>query len=567
MSRRTSVRSGNVVDQEVANLMSLQNKAQYTNALLSLRQRYKDEDLVKKIEDVFALRHSAIVKSAKKFATAVKAKYANQNVPFHQLLMKARSHAKKHRLSEEEFSEFQRIYEQELAGGNSAEVLIPVTNLMKVLGNVSQGADSYFNVDSNDMRNLQEILKLHDASKQLHAQVLLQALQYVNDRNAPTIPVHVLQPAYVPQLQSPTDYVHPVITALFANQFTTVDEHFLYSNMAGIVKARYNRQPLRTRADYELFYNLVTDPNDVVCDTHSPVGDLLNRCNLQTQLWNSVLHLRNGQCFNPSIREFMSSIDVCRLNKFDNPDFVYGRHDGTVIKRLFSAFSFRPTTVSTLPIGQLFSYNPYFQNLRPLVTSIPMINVRILQTLNQQGNPVTVDLKRSLSQTQKFIEGNMFIDRATNVMFSREIIVFFVDRRSFSYALSATPVNVLRLPSSVSGFEIVNNASVTVPDVITLSDGTSFGIKSAVLVDTKAGLDANNPTALHVVSSSTMLVEGSSMTTNYYHYNPAGVTKTKIVVDDTLTNPKAKEMLSKQGVIYIYRNVNYKPNETAYMRM
>jgi hypothetical protein len=564
MSRRTSVRSGNVVDQEVANLMSLQNKAQYTNALLSLRQRYKDEDLVKKIEDVFALRHSAIVKSAKKFADAVKAKYANQNVPFHQLLMKARAHAKKHRLSEEEFSEFQRIYEQELAGGNSAEVLIPVTNLMKVLGNVNQGSDSYFNVDSNDMRNLQEILKLHDASKQLHAQVLLQALQYI-DKAAPAIPRHVLGASYVPQLQSPTDYVHPVVAALFVPQFKTVDEHFLYSNMAGIVKARYNRQPLRTRADYELFYNLVTDPNDVVCDTHSPVGDLLNRCNLQTQLWNSVLHLRNGQCFNPSLREFMSAVDVCRLNKFDNPDFVYGRHDGTVIKRLFSAFSFRPTVVSTLPIGQLFSYNPYFQNLRPLVTSIPMINVRLLQTVNAAGQPSTPSLKHSLSQTQKFIEGNMFIDRATNVMFSREIIVFFVDRRSFSYTLNTTPVNVLRLPSSVSGFEIVNNKTIGVPGEIELNDKTKFGLASAVLVDTKSGLDPNNKNALHVISSSTLICQrGPTSPMAYHHYKPAAVTKGGKLFEDNITD--STKLLSEQGVIYIYKNAAYEPT-TPYFSM
>ncbi|NDC42610.1 MAG: hypothetical protein EBZ77_13865, partial [Chitinophagia bacterium] len=92
--------------------------------------------------------------------------------PFHQLIMKARLHAKKHGLSESEFAEFQRIYEQELSGSGSAEVFTGTTNLMKVLGNVNAGVDSYFNVDSADARNLQEILKLHEASKQLHSQVI-----------------------------------------------------------------------------------------------------------------------------------------------------------------------------------------------------------------------------------------------------------------------------------------------------------------------------------------------------------------------------------------------------------
>ena len=554
MSRRTSVRSGNVVDQEVANLMSLQNKAQYTSALLSLRQRYKDEDLVKKIEDVFAARHSAIVKSAKKFADAVKAKYANQNVPFHQLLMKARAHAKKHRLSEEEFSEFQRIYEQELAGSNSAEVLIPVTNLMKVLGNVSQGTDNYFNVDSNDMRNLQEILKLHDTTKQLHAQVLLQALQYVDCD--PT----VLAANFNVQYHNPSDYVHPVIAALFVPKFRTIDEHFLYSNMAGIVKARYNKQALRTKTDYELFYNLVTDPNDVVCDTHSPVADLLNRCNLQTQIWNSVLHLRNGQCFNPSLREFTGAVDVCRLNKFDNPDFVYGRHDGTVLKRLFAAFSFRPTVVTTMPIGQIFSYNPYFQNLRPLVTSIPMINVRLLRTTS--GN---IDLQQIVTngQSQQFIEGNVLVQRATNVMYSREIVAFFVDRRSQTYTLNSTPFNVVRMPSSVAGFEAVSDSAITVPDNIQLADGTQFDIRSAVCVSVKSGLDLNNPTANYVVASRAFInTTKGNVGQNWSEYQPnATVRGGDLFYDHANDITHIKDQLNKYGVVFIYQHIGY--SETA----
>ncbi len=551
MSRRTSVKSGNVVDQEVATLMSLKNKAQYTNALLNLRSRYRDEDLVKKIEDVFAARHSAIVKSAKKFADAVKAKYANQNVPFHQLLMKARAHAKKHRLSEEEFNEFQRIYEQELAGSNSAEVLVPVTNLMKVLGNVTPGTDGYFNVDSNDMRNLQEILKLHDASKQLHAQVLLQALQYTD------VEEQVLGATYVPQLQSPTDHVHPVLAALFVPKFQSVDEHFLYSNMAGIVKARYNRQPLRTKTDYELFYNLVTDPNDVVCDTHSPVGDLLNRCNLQTQLWNAVLHLRNGQCFNPSLREFMSSIDVCRLNKFDNPDFVYGRHDGTVIKRLFSAFSFRPTVVSTLPIGQIFSYNPYFQNIRPLVTSIPMVNVRLLKAYSADGTAKTPVLQETLTQTQSFIEGNLYVTRATNVMFSREIIVFFIDRRSYNYTLNNSPFNVLRLPASVSGFESVTLSPLDMEASINVGD-KEYVLKSAVVVDTKQ-LDTNNKEANHVISSETLIHTASN---EWIKYQPANVAKGEDVFARSFNEQDALNLVQKNGVVLIFQNPDYDDSVT-----
>jgi hypothetical protein len=583
MSRKTaSVRSGSTVDMEVANLFKLQNKNQFTNALLALRQRYRDEDLVGKIQDVFMQRHSSIVKSAKKFAMAVREKYAQQNIPFHQLLMKARAHGKKHHLSEAEFSEFQRIYEQELAGTNSSEVIIPMTSIMKVLGNINTGAEAYFKADEADFRNLQEILKLNEASRPLHAQVLLQAIQYYG-----TTDDFLQGVQFEKTLQNPGDHVHPVVAALFLPKIKIVDEHFLYSNMSGIIKSRYNHAPLTTRPDYELFYNLVTDPNDVVCDTRSPVADLLHRCNLQNQLWNSVLHLRNGQYFNPSLREFMTSVDVCRLNKFDNPDLVYGRHDGTIIKRLFSAFSFRPTVVATLPVSSLFAYNPYSQNMRPTVTSIPMINVRLSNFGTAATNaalkagmtgiaPISNSLSVALSQTNQFLEGNTIVNRHTSVMFSREILVFYVDRRSYVYTAGTTLTNLARLPTSIAGFERINDISLTFEPTISINyakdeNGNptdSFNFCSAVVADVNTSVD---PTVggNYVVGSSAIVTNpfGSSTDPNhwdYYHYTPntcisRNSTMPIIPIDfDDNPEPGVQTLVTKRAVILVYTNPSYK---------
>ncbi len=541
--------------------MNLKNKNEFSSALLSLRQRYNnDEDLVNKIQEVFTQRHASIVKAAKKFAAAVRVKYSQQNVPFHYLLTKARAHAKKHHLSEAEFSEFQRIYEQELSGVGSSEVISGVTSLMKVLGNVNSGADSYFHVDENDYKNLQEILKVHDASKLLHSQVLLQALQYS------AFDAEATNGQFNKQFMDKVDFVHPVIAALFLPKLKYVEQQFLFSNIAGIVKSRYNRTPITTLPDYELFYNLVTDPNDVVCDTRTPVGDLLARCNLQHHLWKSVLHLRNGQYFHPSLREFLTSVDVCRLNKHDNPELIYGRHDGTIIKRLFSAFSFRPTTVSTVPIQQLFMYNPYAQVLRPTVTSIPMINVRI--TTSGPSN-----LKDALTQSQKYIEGNIITDRMTNVMYSREIIVFYIDRRLFRYNMVQTPVNVLRLPTSVAGFERINTAPIdllnktvaagttTTPSTSTdimLEGSTTFVLTSAVVADTRPStlINDQDPTGTQfVVGSYAVFPENNKM---YKPTEPHNITNliyrdyVKGANDSISAN--LMDDIAKKGLILIYQN-------------
>ena len=559
MSRRSLVRSGSTVDAEVANLFKLQNKSQLSNSLLHLRQRYRDEDLVAKIQEVFMEKHSQIVKSAKKFAMAVRNKYASQNVPFHQLLMKARAHAKKHHLSEAEFAEFQRIYEQELAGSGSGEVVIPMTSIMKVLGNINGGSDSYFNVNEADYRNLQEILKLNEMSRPLHAQVLLQSIQFEGITDVKEF--SMFQASKLEKnIHNPGDHVHPIIVALFLRKIKTIDHHFLYSNMSGIIKSRYNHQPLTTRPDYELFYNLVTDPNDVVCDTRTPVADLLHRCNLQNQLWNSVLHLRNGQIYNPSLREFTASVDVCRLNKYDNPDFVYGRHDGTILKRLFSAFSFRPTVVATIPVTSLFAYNPYSQNIRPTITSIPMINVRLsgLTKIIPQAAPASAaaadgfELESAFTQSNDFLEGNAVVKRHTSVMYSREVLIFYVDRRTFVYSSGNTLVNMARLPTSLTGFERINKDRINAKSTIVLQ-GTTYTLASVVVADVNDTLEKDTN---FVIGSSTIICDKYGSAAGIY--DPVSAIKSN---DNKpfIQFPAGKEdpRIKEQGIIYIYHNEKY----------
>jgi hypothetical protein len=540
MSRRSNKSGESSVDMEVSNLFNLKNKNELTNALLSLRRKYpRDEDLVNKIQEVFVDKHSSIVKSAKKFAEAIRKRYSNTNIPYHSLLSKARAHAKKHHLTEAEFAEFQRIYEQEISGTSQRnEVVVPVTNLMKVLGNVTSIQDNYFNVNEADYRNLEEILKLYETSKPLHAQAMLQSMQYSDlDNNAL---VGVIDQAR----QNPGEHIHPVIAAMFLPAIKTVEHHFLYSNIAGVVKSRYNSEPLVTRPDYELFYNLVTDPNDVVCDSRTPVADLLHRCNLQSQLWNSVLHLRNGQYFNASFREFVTSVDVCRLNKYDNPDMIYGRNDGTILKRLLAAFSFRPTVVTTLPTAYVFANNPYAQNVRPTVTAIPMINVRLASWSNLApstslfGGKTTksasdIKLSETVTQVLPFIEDGRIVQRVSDVIYSREVLVFFVDRRSHVLTNVAQPFNLTRLPSAISGFERINGEKLDFESSIKVKEET-FCLRSVVCADTTT---VNNQEV--VTSSSTILFApydrasgvfgcdktGAFGADNIYHYDPMNALK------------------------------------------
>jgi hypothetical protein len=271
----------------------------------------------------------------------------------------------------------------------------------------------------------------------------------------------------------------------------------------------------------------------------------------------------------------MTAVDSCRLNKHDNPDLVYGRHDGTVLKRLMSAFSFRPTVVATVPIANIFAANPYAQNVRPTVTNIPMINVRLMHfqtasplTLTQAGvqggQPSTgpVDLSQALTQTQTFIEGDILVNRATDVIYSRQVLFFYVDRRAHIMNLGMNLFNLANLPKSVAGFERINQREVFAPQNLNVRSD-NFVLRSVVLADVQKANDDTNlvvgSSALVVTPSLASLGMGANPLPNMSRsaklYNPMGAIKNSngdVISDSDLSQAGSR------GVVFMYQADNAK---------
>lgn len=536
-------RNEDSIDDEVQKLFRKNNGKVSSVEFMKLRQRYDDVELVDKIQSAYIEKHQSITKKAKKFAQLIREKYSNQQYPFHVLLEKARLYKAKYDLSDDEFAEFQRIYEQELVGLNSPDVMAPATNMMKFLGSINvdfQGFNQKLN--DADYKYLQELLKLYSSSRPLHAQVLLQSMQYRD------CDFEALSGTYSREHgQKPGDSIHPVIAAMFLPKIDVLENHFLYSNIAGIVKARYNGEALTNKPDYELFYALTNDPNDVVCDSRSSIMDLLTRAQLQNQLWNNVLNLRNGQYYSAAFREFVGTVDMCKLNKQDNPDLIYGRYDGTILKRLLSAFSFRPTVVSTTPVYQIVNVNPYQQNVRPVVTGVPMINLRIPASIND-NSPVA--LNDALEQQQYFLENGVLVPRHTSLIYSRGVLFFFVDRRSNILRYNdMQPFNVQRLPIAVSGFERLNDREVEYDEEIKIR-GDVYQLRSVVVAE----VNNNSAERNMVIGSSAifMLHTDPSKGINYreyFMYDPIGVADAVPGPNGILANrPPVTQLYGTPGV-------------------
>ena len=545
-------RSGSV-ESEVQKLLRKSGKVTSVE-FARLRSLYKDEDLVNKIQAAYIEKQGNITKKARKFAQLIREKYADTQTPFHLLLEKAYKYKVKYGLNDDEFAEFQRIYEQELVGIKSNEVVQPATNIQKLLGGITLDRGFSGKVNESDAKYLQEIVKLYAESRGLHAQVLLQSMQYKD------LDFEALNGVYDRNLHRVGEHIHPVVAALFLPKFDVIESFFLFSNIAGIVKKRYNDEMLTNMPDYELFHALSTDPNDVVCDNKSTLADLLTRAKLQVQLWNNVVHLRNGQYYNASFKDFVGSVDSCRLNRQDTPDLVYGRFDGIIIKRLLAAFSFRPTVVSTTPLLlNPVALNPYAMNVRPQVTSIPMINMR----LPPKGTTSTgaVKLEDALNQYQFYIENGQIVPKNTNLIWSRGVLIFYVDRRASSIVVNdkLLPFTMSSLPSAAAGFEKINESEVEVPETMNVNN-ERYELKSVVYSEVNVNVDGTLSNT--VVGSSALIRSFESATPVYLCYDPYGPIQgqnadtrrpiQRILPINASLEISFKDLSQKRGTVFVY---------------
>ena len=484
------------VDDEVQKLFKRSNGKITQQDFINLKNKHNDEDIVNQIQQAFVEKYTSITKRAKKFAQLIKDKYGNSEYPFHIILEKAEKYKNKHSLSELEFNEFQRIYENELVGLKSTEIFIPSTNLQQVLGSVTVDYQGFTNkLTDTDYKILQEILKLNASTKHLHSTVFIQSLQYED------LATEALTGKYNSQFNYGSDHVHPVVAALFLPKIDVLETHFIRSNISNIVKTRYNKENFTNIPDALLYDAFTKDPNDVVCDAKSTLVDLYNRAQLQSNLWSEIIGLRSGKYYNSSSRNFISAVDSCKMNRHDSPELIYGRHDGTIFKRILSAFSFRPTMLHTITAAPQFTTNPYQQHIRPVSFHVPMINLKI-PIDNNNNNPIL--LSDAFEQVQHLFVNGYVVPKQTSLVLSNGVLFFYVDRRAnIVYNSQSMPSFTFnKIPSAISGFDRLNRRPVNFEEEIRIRSN-KYKLRSVVVSEVNI-LSGQNDV---VIGSSAMFTE------------------------------------------------------------
>jgi Poxvirus P4B major core protein. len=546
-------------------------------ALRLLREKYGEQRTVEKVFDAYKDRLNYINKKANKFKTLILSKHSNLSLP--DLLKKAQKYKKKYNFTDEQFNAFLNLIS---ADKNYSQYVYnqPTTPLAKALGYHYDQNVGKMSVSEKDLEVLNDIFRMQAVNSVLHDQIKIQTLMYTDF--APS----AITGTYDEKKHNSFSYIHPVVAALFLPKIKYIDDHMLLASIANIVQSRYNGTPIKTQPEYELYYDLIVDPNEMSCTSYkeSPIVDLKKRVRLQIELWKLVRELREGRYYCDDFRNFIIALDDCKTGFFDSPDMSYVRDEGTVLRKLFGVFGLRPTvaSIATLNYGAYGgNYNISSMSLNK-ITTMPIVNLRLPITFAQKANPIF--LEEALEQPDWVVENKIIVPKLKNIIFSRDILVFYANRRfqSINYGRIAPPYNFTALPLTLNSLEKINQVIVNYSPVVRVGD-EKFHLKTVVFVEkalTNKDLIVGSSTGLVIKRSQTYGVINKPV---YLLYDPQN---SAIKFEDqngnyirnkpitwipgstpfnagSITIESFQSRASKRGTIYVY--VKDKPQTFGFM--
>lgn len=470
------------------------------------------------------------IRSARKLATD------NPSKARHEILREFREKKKELNLTDEQFevanTAFQKaLMDEDYVEKGESALGLPTTNMGKALGPIVLNYSTKMKVPESDERYLKDILELHRMERDFHTKIILQSTRYRDFDLSATLG------RYDDKKNDIAVHIPAVIAALFFPKFGLIDSHMVHASIAGIVRSRHEEAPFVSKSDFEVFYDLISDPSDALCDSHSTVRDLLQRAKIQSALWRVVYALRTGLYYDESANTLVDMIETCKL--VDEPNYiVYGNDASTLLRKLLNTFSLRP-----IVIGTNRSVNPLVDKLSTFPTPGEMPDISTLPFLNVQlgklhdANETPINLADAVLQNKVFTDDNKVVSQ--EVLYARELLIIHVNRKA---QYPAHPqqhdnnnyytYNFNMMPIGLDGFQRINTRPVEVPTFITLNNGHRYRLVSVVLDEINSSIGPQHPFNNIVIGSSAMFMkhaapEVDAGTEQFFYYNPIGVTEVK----------------------------------------
>lgn len=476
--------------------------------LADLARKYKeDQQFIEEFIKYRNKKYKKIKKQARELAEKILRKYNNGTKPLHEILEKMLKYKADNKWSDYEYDEFRKELTNLLSGNRAMEIEYN-QNLMNYRSRINKTLgmqmieDTGLHIKDTEQGILEDILKMYNRYLPLHNSVLMQSLMYED------CSLVAITGEYKRDTHIASNYIHPILAAIYLPKFDIFEIHTLYSNFGGIVKARYERKPLITEPDALLYYDIISDPNDVVCEISSAITDLKNRYQVQITLWETVIKLRNGNYYEATpVNDFISALNVCRNNLYDNADLAFNRDEGSILRRFLNVFSLRPTIIATKPIYSVASFaagpcttgfamaglpmDQISQGLFPFnnqpvytITSIAMITLQLPPLMVDNAEPK--NLKDATRQTIWINENKTIIPKEQSIIYSKEVLIFYVNRRiqRIQIRTFSNPIAFSQLPLTMTSFDRLNKYPLNVPDAINIRNTIDerYELRSVVTV-------------------------------------------------------------------------------------
>lgn len=488
-----------------------------------LMEKYgNDRNVLDKIMEKIEKQQRSINKQAKKMAAIINNKYGSGQMTYHQILTKMQKYKKDNGWSDYEYDLFVRELGKILRNerGNTVVELHTfqknslIYRLLGVPLEVGTFA-SGLRIEPDEQKILNNILKLYKTTEQLSRSVALQTVSYAD------CDISALTGAYTKGIDNPINHIPPFLAAMFIPKITIFESTMLMSNFGKLISDRNESKPLNPY-NKELYLNITTDPNDMVCEMGSPVTDLRNRYRVQVRLWENIIRLRNGSYYeSPSINEFITTLNACRNNLFDSADLAFMQDDGNLLRRLLNVFSMRPTIIAIKTITAFPQFGQYGENTT--VTRVPMINLN-LPAGKSKVFGVTVgteakalNLQTSLTTQIWVQEKGTLVPKEQTPIATSEVLIFYLNRTRKAISYQIGELSVDKLPLTMFNFETTNLMPIEAPQTIDLN-GETLALRSVV---------ASTTTKDNVVTGSVALFNKASTAISFsggesYIYDPVG---------------------------------------------
>jgi hypothetical protein len=566
---------GEDIDKEVSQLMKKSsNKSRSTYSILEeLKTKYKDEEIIDSIMKKYKEKMQKVQKLAIKIKERLVSKYPNLSQK--EYIEKITEYKKKYNFDDSEMQSIMNLIFLSKTSLSNPEVLdVNYNEMSKALGFVpaSYNLGGKLHVKKDELEQLDMILTIANITKELHDQVTLQSLIY-NDCD----PV-AIQTTFQKTKINIFSFVHPVVAALFIPKFNLLDQHMLLASIAKIVAYKANGQELQTQPEYELYWDIATDPAEAACVSKTkPFTDIVNRCNVQTKLWEAVLNLRQGKYYTNDLSSFIMAIDKCKASVFDAADLAYVKDEGTIMRKLLAVFSIRPTIVITMPVYGITSLTSHISSVSSShITTLAMITMRIPMTFGAKPDD-EIKLSSSLSQEQLYIHHRQLTVKQQQILYSRELLIFYVHRRyqTLNTARLSNPYTISYLPVTMNQYEKLQTVKIDVDEQLVIPNGSStqtFNLKSVIIIETKSmntGVECEKEISNEIItSSSALIVDCKEHLEDQYawYYNPLALQESGDTVTAMTCIGRNKFMVDSmsKGTLFIYHSKDSPKNLFGY---